>query len=173
MADEEKKEGEDEAPKKGGGKKLLIFGLIGGLLIGGGATFGALFFLGGDHEGDGAVEEVAEPEPLPELTTVYVTLNRIPASLVDERGKILGYVFMDLSLEVANGDDRDWVATQMPLVRDAVLRSVARNGVAPPGRPAELDYDGATSRMKEALNKALKRDVIVQVLLVSSLQQMN
>lgn len=173
MADEENGDGEEEAPKKGGGKMLLIFGLIGGLALGGGATFGALKYLGGDHEGDDGAEEVAEPEPLPELTTVYVTLSRIPASLVDERGKILGYVFMDLSLEVANGEDRDWVATQMPLVRDAVHRSIARHGVAPPGKPAELDYDGATLRLKDAVNKALKRDVIVRVLLVSSMQQMN
>ncbi len=173
MADDEKTvEGEEEDEGKGSSKKLLIFGLIGGLAIGGGATFGVLAFLGG---GDGAVEEepVVEEEPLPEMVSEYVKINRIPAALSGPSGRQLGYVFFDLSLEVKNAEDRDWVLVRVPVLRDAFLRTISRNGVAYANRPTDVDYETLKARLKQAANAALERDIITAVLVINSVQAGN
>lgn len=163
---------EDEGKEKGSGKKLLIFGLIGGLVVGGGVTFGVLTFLGGD---DGAVEEepVVEEEPLPEIVSEYVKINRMPAALNGPSGRQLGYVFFDLSLEVESAADRDWVSARIPILRDAFLRTISRNGVAFPDRPTEVDYETLTARLQRAANVALEREIITGVLIINSVQTLN
>lgn len=172
MADKEKKdEGEDSGEENKGSKKLLIAGLVGGLIIGGGATFGlTTMFLGG-HEG--AVEEVEpepEPEPPPEIIAIYVQINRLPASLLNAKGRLLGYMFLDLSLELANTEDRDWLLTRMPLVRDAFLRSISADGIMKPGSLTALDHDGLPKRLRAAGNKALKREIITGILVTNALR---
>lgn len=170
MADEEKKDdSEDSGEESKGSKKLLIAGLVGGLIIGGGATFGlTTMFLGG-HEG--AVEEVEpEPEPPPEIIAIYVQINRLPASLLNAKGRLLGYMFLDLSLEVANTEDRDWLLKRMPLVRDAFLRSISADGIMKPGSLTALDHDGLPMRLRAAGNKALKRNIITGILVTNALR---
>lgn len=167
MADEDKNDGEE----KKGSKKLLIAGLIGGLIVGGGATFGitTMFF-----SSDGAVVEEAEPEPepepLPDVAVIYVEINRLPASLTDENGRLLGYLFIDLSMEVESAEERDWVVSRMPLVRDAFLRSISAHGVMQAGSLTKLDHDGLPGRLRAVANKALKRDIIINILVTGALR---
>lgn len=171
--DEETAEGEEEGKEKGSGKKLLIFGLIGGLAIGGGATFAALMFLGGGDQQAGEEEAVVEEEPLPELTQEYVKLNRIPAALSGPSGRQLGYIFFDFSLEVKDAADRDWILVRRPILRDAFLRAISRNGVTYPDRPTEVDYKTLTARLTKVANAALGREIVTDVLVVNSMQTMN
>lgn len=167
MADEEKNGDEENDGAQKGSRKLLIFGLIGGLVAGGGATFGVItvFFPGGDH----AVEEV-EPEPPPEIKAFYISINRLPASLIDGKGKLLGYLFIDMTLEVDNAEDRDWVLTRMPLVRDAFLRSISADGVMKADSLTEMDHDGLPKRLRVVANRALKREIITNILVTNALR---
>lgn len=170
MADEDKSgDGEEVIEEGKGSKKLLIFGLIGGLIVGGGATFGVItvFF---SHDGEVVEEPEPEPEPLPEITAIYIEINRMPASLLDAKGKLLGYLFIDLTLELENTEDRDWVLSRMPLVRDSFFRSISANGVMKPGSLTELDHAGFPKRLRAAANKALKRDVITNILVTNALR---
>lgn len=170
MADDEKN-GEDEngGAENKGSKKLLIAGLVGGLIIGGAATFGitTMFFSGdGTH-----VEEVEpEPEPVPDVPAIYVEIKRLPASLLNSKGRLLGYLFLDLSMEVENAEDRDWVLLRMPLVRDAFLKSISADGVMRPGSLTALDHEGLPKRLRAAANKALQRDVITGILVTNALR---
>ncbi|MCH8861699.1 MAG: hypothetical protein IID51_04215 [Proteobacteria bacterium] len=170
MAEDEKNgEGKDDGAENKGSKKLLIAGLVGGLIIGGAATLGitTVFFSGdGTH-----VEEVEpEPEPEPDIPAIYVNIDRLPASLLNAKGRLLGYLFLDLSLEVENTEDRDWLLMRMPLVRDAFLRSISADGVMQPGSLTTLDYQGLRSRLRAAANKALHRDVITDILITNALR---
>jgi flagellar basal body-associated protein FliL len=170
MADQDK-DGKEEnnGEEKKGSTKLLIAGLIGGLIVGGGATFGiTTMFLGQD----GAVveEPEPEPEPLPVVPAIYVKINRLPASLLDGRGRLLGYLFVDLSLEVETTEDRDWVVSRMPLVRDAFLRSISADGVMVEGSLTQLDHDGLPGRLQAVANKALKRPIITNILVTGALR---
>lgn len=170
MADEDKNgDGEGEEPK--GSKKLLIFGLIGGLIVGGGATFGVITMF---FSNDGAVVEETEPEPepepLPEVTAIYIKIDRMPASMLNAKGKLLGYLFIDLTLELENTEDRDWVLSRMPLVRDSFFRSISADGVMKPGSLTELDHDALPKRLRVAANKALKRDVVTNILVTNALR---
>lgn len=170
MADDKKNgDGEGGGEENKGSKKLLIAGLIGGLIIGGAATFGiTTMFFGGDGT---HVEEVEpEPEPEPEAPAIYVQINRLPASLLNARGRLLGYLFLDLSLEVKNTEDRDWLLVRMPLVRDAFLRSISADGVMQPGSLTTLDHAGLRNRLRAAANKALHRDVITDILITNALR---
>lgn len=172
MADEKKSEEDDKDGAAGqGSKKLLIFGLIGGLIVGGAATFAitTMFF-----SNPGAVVEEVEPEPEveppPEITAIYIQVGRLPASLLDGRGRLLGYMFLDLSLELANTGDRDWLLSRMPLVRDAFIRSISADGIMQPGSLTQLDHDGLPKRLRDAANKALKRDIITGILVTNALR---
>ena len=170
MADDEKNgEGENGGEENKGSKKLLIAGMIGGLIIGGAATFGVItMFFSGDVA---HVEEVEpEPEPVPDVPAIYVDINRLPASLLNAQGRLLGYLFLDLSLEVENAEDRDWLLLRMPLVRDAFLRSISADGVMRPGSLVDLDHDGLPKRLRAAANKALQRDVITGILVTNALR---
>lgn len=175
MADEEKngKEGEDNGEDNGeeskGSKKLLIAGLVGGLIVGGAATFGiTTMFFGGD--GTVVDEPEPEPEPVPDVPAIYISIQRLPASLLDAKGNLLGYLFLDLSLEVASAEDRDWVQSRMPLVRDAFLRSISADGVMKPGSLTDLDHKGLPERLREVANKSLQREVITNILVTNALR---
>lgn len=173
MADENKngdgKDGENGGEANKGSKKLLIAGLVGGLLIGGAATFGiTTVFFGHD---EAAVEEPeSEPEPVPDDPAIYVEINRLPASLLNAKGRLLGYMFLDLSLEVASAEDRDWLLMRMPLVRDAFLRSISADGIMQPGSLTALDHDRLPKRLQAVANKALKREVITHILVTNALR---
>ncbi len=170
MADESKGNDEENGGEEAkGSKKLLIAGLIGGLIVGGGATFGitSIFF-----SNDGAVveEPEPEPEPVPDVPAIYVAVNRLPASLIDADNRLLGYLFMDLSLEVDSVEDRDWLLLRMPLVRNAFLRSISTDGVMKKGSLTALDHEGLPGRLRTVANKALKRDIIINILITDALR---
>lgn len=153
----------DNAAKPGGGKKLLIMGLAAGLLVGGGGA--AAFFLFLKPKEEPAAEkpaEAAQPEP-----ASFVKLDRLSAPL--QSGDIVvGYVLLDLSLEVKTKNDELLVVQKLPAVRAAFLREVTNTPIGKPDQPLVVDFDGLTARLKETANRELGRAAVSRVLVLQS-----
>ncbi len=176
MADKDQKdekdgEGEEEKPKKKlGGKLLLIIGLVGGLAIGGGTAF-FLASMGGDDET--AMEEQEETEAVEaeeNIELFYVDINRLPAPVLDEDGKVLGYMFLDLSLETDGGENQKFIYDRLPRLQDAFLREISKTRISKPGQPGVVDYDRLRSRFLTMANKTLGRNIVRSVLIRGATQ---
>lgn len=174
MADKEaveetKAEETEEAPK-GGGKKLLIIGLLLGLIVGGGGAAGALIMMGGgDKHEEAHVEEVVEEVVEEEPDYDYVKINKFNVPLV-HNDRILGYMTMNLSLEVVGDEDSLKVHNKLFIIRDAFLKEVSDTPVGKPGQPKVVDYASLKKRLKNRANEILHGDVVLQVLVVEARQ---
>ncbi len=180
MADED--EGIDadgiEGTKEGrSGRMKLIVGLSIGLVVGGGGVYGGLIFMGGD---DGAApepvveEEVVEEEPAPAVDLVYLVVERMPAPLVNSRGDLIGYVFLDLSLRIDNegvtADNQSFASERMPRIQNAFIRAISQNGLTKPGTNGEIDYDRVESYLLDAVNTTLGEGYITNVHITRALR---
>lgn len=171
MAEEEKKakeENSEEAPS-GGSKKLLIIGLLLGLVVGGGGAAGALIMMGGDGEhAEAPVEEEVVEEVVEELPEyLYVKIEKFNVPLV-RNNRLLGYMMMDLSLEMEGEDDKLRVSNKLFVIRDAFLKDVTDTPVGKPDNPRMIDYDALKKRLKDAANHVLHKDIVRQVLVVEA-----
>lgn len=161
-------QGQDEKAKSGGGKKLLIIGLVAGLVLGGGAAAGYFLFADGDEP---ASEEVAaaeveeEAEALAE--TSFIKLDQLSAPLVSD-GRVLGYVLLNLSIEVEGSEHELLVAQRLPALKAAFLRNVTDTPIGKPEQPMMIDYDSLTKRLKSVANRELGSKVVHRVLVTQS-----
>lgn len=156
---------EGQKEKKGpGGRKLLIVGLVAGLVLGGGGTGAYFLFTGKD---DAAATPVVEEQPKPPEKTTFIKLDHLSAPLVSE-GRVLGYVLLDLSLEIKGSEDELRVAQRLPALRAAFLKEVTANPIGREDQPMVIDYDGLTDRLRDLANRELGKDAIVRVLVTQN-----
>ncbi len=158
------------------GRMMLIIGIVAGLAIG---VTGAFFWLSNkdkEAEIEDGVEEIVEEvveeitEAVPGIPYVYLYIERMPAALVDERGRTVGYVFLDLTLELQNGDEQSYVSARMPRVNDALLRAISEHGLTRPGTRGQLDYDRVSAYLLEAANAAVNQEYITGVYITRALR---
>lgn len=169
MADNEL-EGEVEGDGKSG-RMALIIGILAGLTVG--AT-GAFFWLNSDDEEEVTPEEeVVVEEVAPEedsVSYVYLYIERMPASLIDENGRTVGYVFLDLTFELTDGTEQSFVSQRMPRVKDAILRAISEHGLTKPGTRGQIDYDRVSEYLLVAANGAVGHDYISGVYITRALR---
>lgn len=163
--DDKAKEADGKA-SAGGGKKLLIIGLAAGLLVGGGIAAAYFLFLAPQKKAVAAVEAPPPPPPPPENTT-FVKVDRVSAPLVHE-GQVLGYVLLDLSLEVKGNANELLVAQRLPALKAAFLKEVTRAPIGKEGEPLIIDFDALTNRLRQAANQELGKAAILRVLITQS-----
>lgn len=177
MADDS---GKDTQKKSGGGRKLLVLGLLAGLLMGG-LGVGGFFMLTGeepsaeqaaetestDTNDTESVDEADADESSARQSTAFVRLDRLSAPLIND-GRVMGYVLLDLSIEVRRSDDELVVAQRLPALRAAFLRDVTENPIGKPDQPMIIDYETLTSRLRAAANRELPRPVVLRVLVTQS-----
>lgn len=156
---------ETEKPK-GGGKKLLIIGLAAGLLAGGGGAAGYFLFLAPPAAPEQEPAPVAEPEPAPAPTS-FVTLEKLSAPLVHD-GEVMGYVLLDLSLEVAGPEEISRVNERLPALKAAFLRDVTATPIGKADAPLVIDYEALTARLREVANRELPQPDVLRVLITQS-----
>jgi len=163
----ESAEGQEKNNGKGGagGRKFLVLGLIAGLGLGGGGTAGYFLFAGGDETATEPVK--AEEAPQPPQKTTFVKLERLSAPLVSN-GRVLGYVLLDLSLEVKGAEDELRVAQRLPALRAAFLKEVTDTPIGKQDQPMVIDYDGLTGRLRTVANRELGRETVLRVLVTQS-----
>ncbi|RIK92789.1 MAG: hypothetical protein DCC73_10940 [Proteobacteria bacterium] len=162
--DDKAKEADGKA-SSGSGKKLLIIGLAAGLLAGGGIAAAYFLFLAPQKKVVAAVE-TPPPPPAPENTT-FVKVDRVSAPLVHE-GQVLGYVLLDLSLEVKGNANELLVAQRLPALKAAFLKEVTRAPIGKEGEPLIIDFDALTNRLRQAANQELGKAAILRVLVTQS-----
>lgn len=157
---------------KGGttGRMMLVVGILAGAIIGG---VGAFFYFQG-QDSEEAIEETTVEEQVEEVEEEvvysYLYVERMPASLVDENGRTVGYVFLDFTFELLNSEDQSYVSARMPRVKDAMLRAISRNGLTRPGSRGELDYDRVSKYLAEAANEAVNGDYIQGIYITRALR---
>lgn len=151
-------------PSGGTNKLLLVAMLIGGIALGGGGLF-VVNKMTANHEDvtevDPAAVVVEEVEPEAEYVKEDVSLieiKRMPASIVDADGNVIGYVFLDLNLEVLTANDPAYVQERLPRIQAEILKEIALHGVTVPGKPGVIDYDGLSVRLSDTANRAIGGD---------------
>ncbi len=163
MADN-KDEGQDKKAGSGG-RKFLIIGLAAGLLVGAGGAGAYFLFMAKDKAASAPV--AAKEAPKPPKTTSFVKLEHLSAPLVSN-GKVLGYVLLDLSLEVKGSADELHVAQRLPELRAAFLKDVTDTPIGKPDQPMMIDYDALTTRLRTLANQQLGEEAVVRVLVTQS-----
>lgn len=154
------------------GRMMLIIGLFAGLAVGGAGAF-FWFQSQGDEEADTqetVEEELVEEEKEPDVLYSYLYVERMPAALVDENGRTVGYVFLDFTFELLNSEDQSYVSGRMPRVKDAMLRAISKHGLTRPGSRGELDYDRVSAFLLEAVNTSLDTDKVKGVYITRALR---
>ena len=119
-----------------------------GVALGGGGVY---FLVGSKQDAEAVAEVVPEEEVIEEeeqVDLLYVDINRVPATVTDARGKLQGYVFFDLALEVDGAEDQSYVSLRVPMLREAFLREFSRGSITKPDTPGVIDYDQVRSRLK-------------------------
>lgn len=168
MASEETEQTEEQSedqPSGKGGKLLLIVGLVLGIALGGGVA-AVLLPSGGDEEPaeeTAAAEPEAEAEPAVPAEVLTVAVTRLPVPLADAQGEVLGYMFVDLSLEVDGMDSQSYVAARVPRLRDAYLRRLSGQQLTLADRPGALDYDRLNLLLMDVTGSVVGADRVTQI----------
>lgn len=155
--------------RAGGGRKPLMIGLAAGLLAGGAAV--AAYFLLLRPAGPAADKPVAAA---PDAATAsasaaatYVKLDRLSAPLLADN-IVMGYVLLDLSLEVKNKSDELAVVQKLPALRAAFLRAVTETPIGKPDQPLVVDFASLTARLQDTANRELGKPLVKRVLVVQT-----
>ena len=167
---EEPKEQVEAAPE-GSGKKnvvMMVLVLVIGIIIGGGGIYMALSMM--EKPAEHAEEEVVaeeeapatEQEPVKEDIS-FVEIKRMPATILDDDGRVQGYVFLDLQLEVLTARDPAFVQQRLPRIQAEFLKDISTHGISVPGKPGLIDFDGLSVRLTEAAHRTLGDDRVRNV----------
>ena len=162
--DDKAKEADGKA-STGSGKKLLIIGLAAGLLVGGGIA--AAYFLFQGPQKTEMVAAAPPPPPPPPENTTFVKVDRVSAPLVHD-GQVLGYVLLDLSLEVKGNANELLVAQRLPALKAAFLKEVTREPIGKEDEPLIIDFEKLTERLRKAANQELGKAAVLRVLVTQS-----
>ena len=160
------------AAKKAAKKRLflMIAAVVGGLVLGGGGV-GAYFIFG--HKSDAetkAAPKVKAVEEKPAAQAVaYVSLPHLSAPILDN-GKVLGYVLLDFSLEVNEGEEQANIFQNLPAIRAAFLIDVTQHPIGTPEDPTVIDYAGLGTRLLDVANQAVKGGGIKRVLVTQTVR---
>ncbi|MAU41701.1 MAG: hypothetical protein CMF31_08760 [Kordiimonas sp.] len=158
--------GSDAAENGGGGKKLLVIGLLAGLVIGGGGAAAALMLMGGDDGEAGgtdvAEEEVAKPSPQ------YVSLERVSLPLLTKTGRVLGYIMLELSIEVEGDENKLRLLHRLPALKSAFLQNAHSTPIGKDGQADVVDYPALNTRFTEEANQLFQEDIVKNIHVVQA-----
>ena len=150
----------EESPKSGGKKKLIVIGAVALILIAGGGA-GAYFFLGRSEPP--AEQEVAEEPALPvEAKPILVPVKTVVAPLI-EKGSVVGYVYFDLNIEVADEEVAQKLNDQLPVLRDLFARNLYDTSIADPKSPGRADIPAIQARLLEDARRTYGAEAIKQI----------
>ncbi len=94
--------------------------------------------------GSEAVSELADSDQaaLADGEVFPIQIRSIPAPFISpEDGSVLGYVFLDVTLEVAGSEARQRAKEVLDGLVMNFTEQVSENGVGMPSRPGVVDYD--------------------------------
>lgn len=153
--------GTDDGEAGGGKKKKLIIvgAAVAVLLIGGGGA-GAYFLLG--HKAPEEAPVAAEPEISVEANPILVSVERISAPLTKD-GKVSGYVYLNLNIEVADEEAGQAVHDNMPKLRAAFAADLYGASIADPKEPDRADIPAIQSRLLKVARHVFSDEAIKKI----------
>lgn len=136
----------------------LILGLVVGLAIGGAAA-AAYFVLKPE------TESVADTvEKVPPATPYYLDIDQMRAPLMDyQRAAVIGYVELEIQVEVSSEDEVDYIEMREPLLRHAANAILSKQGASTKDNPRQIDFDRVANDLTNAFNAALDKPVVKAV----------
>ncbi len=156
-----------EEEKEGSGKGsvlLMILGIVAGMAIGAAAFW---FIFGGlkQEPPTGGETPKVEEEKKPEkpVDLLIVPVRRFAVPLIDERMRVLGYMWVDLAFEVEGPANQSYVSAHVPELRDAFLRDLNRRRTTRNDRRGALDLKLLHERLETVTRQVLGPDRVLHV----------
>lgn len=170
-ADEDAPDQAAEDAPAGGRKRsglLLALGILGGILLGG----AVMYLLDGsgpasETAGEPAGEEETKP-PEPAVDLLVVEVQRFSVPLITEEKDLLGYVWVDIAIEVDGPENQSYVSARLSELRDAFLRDLYTRQTADPERPGALDFDLLQRRLEAVAKRVMGEERLLAVRIVNA-----
>jgi flagellar basal body-associated protein FliL len=144
-------------------KTTIALAVIAGLAFGGGGA-SAWFLLNGRLAAPASAAPDSALKPL-----IYVNIPRLTVPISDDRGNMLGYVTLDLALEVPTGRE-EYVKQHIPMIRHGLNALLFGSGsLGKVDQPEQLDIKRATPAMLKAANAALEEPIIKSLSIITAL----
>lgn len=176
MADDPKAAADGEAtdapPPEKKSKLPLLIGLAAGVALGAGGAAGYFIFAAAPPPEPVEVVEHVEPEVVEDepKDLVFAKMERLSAPLIDAKGRVRGYVHLNLMLAVDGSDDQSFVRLRDPMLRHAANAVLAKKGVSAPDNPTKIDFDGTAALLRDTFNQTLGRPVVLSVRVVQAVR---
>lgn len=147
-------------------KKIVIFGALGVLLLGGGGA--AAFMMMGGKE-DKAAEEQAKLEEAATREPIYLRMEGLTAPII-RANRIRHYIFLNVSLEMADTSARDEAMTLRPRLHDAFLREFYSKSVTDKDGKGTIDFAAIKKRLQKQANTVLGEGQVLDVLVTRAVR---
>ena len=154
---------------------IIFFSLGLGLFLGGGYYMGQITTQNGELNFIpplsviGAIKKDEEQKPEEDLDIGYLEINRLPSGIVNQKGNIIGYVFLDLTLETRNLDEQLFISERLHVLKNAFGEDNLKYGITVPNMLGPINYEGASERLKGIANKLLGKEIIYRVFITKAL----
>ncbi|RMF71800.1 MAG: hypothetical protein D6740_06140 [Alphaproteobacteria bacterium] len=142
---------------------IMVLGIVGGILLGGAVVY---FLTGGFGKKQEAPVEKVEAEAKPkekQIDLLTVPVRRFAVPLINDHGRVLGYMWVDFVFEVNGPQNQSYVAARVPEIRDALLRDLNDRQTTRHDRPGALDIDLVARRLDAVSRQILGRERLLHV----------
>lgn len=171
----EAKPGADGATApKGKRGMLVIVMLVLGIALGGGGAAGYFLYLAPKPKdaatlaAEKAKADAEEAKRLAAIEPDFEEMERMTMPMIDQKGLLVGYMSMDVSLQIAP-EKGDLVRARLPLIRHAFNEAMSVVSVGQATDPRMLDYTKAEQVLMDAANTAVGEAAIQRIVVVSAL----
>ncbi len=152
-----------QKPQPKASRITLLIAVLGGLAFGGGGA-SAWFLLRGE-----GVNAALAASDTPVTPASYVTVPRLTVPMVGQNTELLGYITLDLALEVP-ADRAEYIKQHIPMIRHGLNALLYGGGdFGKPDQPEQLDLKRATPAMLKAANDALAEPVIQSLSVITAI----
>lgn len=148
-------------------KKLIVIGAAVLLLGGGGA--GAFMFVGGGAEAGPEVVAEAEAAPAKPAEPIYVRMDGLTAPIMNGT-HIRHYIFLNVTLEMADEAASESAIVLKPRLTDAFLREFYSKSIGHPDGGGTIDFDAVKKRLLRQARAVLGDGKVVDVLVTRAMR---
>lgn len=148
-------------------KKIVIFGALGVLLLGGGGAGAFMMLSGGETEV--ADTETAAEKAAAVTEPVYLRMEGLTAPII-RANRIRHYIFLNVTLQMADNSARDDAMVLRPRLHDAFLREFYTKSVTTKDGRGALDFEAIKKRLHRQANKVLGEDKVMDVLVTRAVR---
>ncbi len=142
---------------------IMVLGIVGGILLGGAVVY---FLTGGLAKKEEPVAEKPAEEAKPkeeQIDLLTVPVRRFAVPLINDQGRVLGYMWVDFVFEVNGPQNQSYVAARVPEIRDALLRDLNTRQTTRTDRPGALDIDLVAKRLDVIARQILGAERLLNV----------